>query len=167
MQEKEEEKLNAALLKVALGYQVAEVVEEFAEVDGELKLTKRKRTKKDVPPDLKAVQLLLSGSAETGLESLSDEELQAEKERLLTALAQAEVSKKTERLEKTRGQVCDEMENVPLGKETKDKTGGNALAESKGVGKALKGAVKGSGKGAVKKKATPLKKTVKKKKSEV
>lgn len=53
------DKLEDALLKVALGFQVAEVTEEFAEVNGELKLTKRKRIKKDVPPDLKAVQLLL------------------------------------------------------------------------------------------------------------
>ena len=175
MQEKEEEKLNAALLKVALGYQVAEVVEEFAEVDGELKLTKRKRTKKDVPPDLKAVQLLLSGSGETGLETLSDEELQAEKERLLTVLAQAEVSKKTERLGKTQGQVCDETEQVPLGNYDKSKTDESVLAQSKtkskGAVKAsketVKGSVKSSAKGATKKKTTSSNGTVKKKKSEV
>ena len=73
------EELSKTLLKVALGFKVAEVTEEFAEVDGELKLTKRKRIKKDVPPDLKAVQLLLSesGSSITGL---SDEELEREKQ---------------------------------------------------------------------------------------
>ena len=60
MAKNKEEKLSEALLKVALGYQVAEVTEEFAEVDGTLRLTKRKRTKKDVPPDLKAVQMLLT-----------------------------------------------------------------------------------------------------------
>ncbi len=36
-----------------------EVTEECAEVDGELKLLKRKKTEKDIPPDLKAVKLLL------------------------------------------------------------------------------------------------------------
>ena len=41
----EKEKISEALLKVALGYQVAEVTEEYAEVDGALKLTKRKKTK--------------------------------------------------------------------------------------------------------------------------
>ena len=41
-----EEKIGQALLKVALGYQIAEVTEEYAEVDGELKLTKRKKTKR-------------------------------------------------------------------------------------------------------------------------
>ena len=38
------DKITDALLKVALGFQVAEVTEEYAEVDGALKLTKRKRT---------------------------------------------------------------------------------------------------------------------------
>ena len=84
--EEREEKLGNALLKVALGYQIAEVTEEYAEVNGELKLTKRKKTKKDVPPDLKAVQMLLSneGGAEYG--EWTEEELSAEKERLLSLL---------------------------------------------------------------------------------
>ncbi len=85
MAEKTEEKLEDALLKVALGYQLAEVTEEYAEVNGELKLTKRKKTKKDVPPDLKAVQLLLSGGSEE-YGGLSDEELEMEKQRLLATL---------------------------------------------------------------------------------
>ena len=84
--EKEREKLDKALLKVALGFKVEEVTEEFAEVDGNLKLTKRKSTKKDVPPDLKAVQLLLGEFSEIGIEGMSDEDLQAEKERLLELL---------------------------------------------------------------------------------
>ena len=81
-----EEKISDALLKVALGYQVAEVTEEYAEVDGELKLTKRKKTKKDVPPDLKAVQLLLSAENEGDYTGWTDEQLAAEKERLLAEL---------------------------------------------------------------------------------
>ncbi len=92
--ENTEGKLEDALLKVALGYQLAEVTEEYAEVNGELKLTKRKRTKKDVPPDLKAVQMLLSGNGEE-YESLTDEELEKEKDRLLAALRAAEVKEKT------------------------------------------------------------------------
>ncbi len=78
--------LGEALMKVATGYSVEEVTEEYAEVDGEMKLLKRKETKKDVPPDLKAVQILLSGQ-ESDLTKLSDEELLAEKERLLKELA--------------------------------------------------------------------------------
>lgn len=83
------DKIADALLKVALGFQVAEVTEEYAEVDGALKLTKRKRTKKDVPPDLKAVQMLL-GENGGGMENMSDEELEAKKQRLLAALHAAE-----------------------------------------------------------------------------
>lgn len=91
---KGEDKIGEALMKVALGYQIAEVTEEYAEVDGELKLTKRKKTKKDVPPDLKAVQLILSadGNAEYG--KWSDEELEAEKQRLLMQLQEAKTAEK-------------------------------------------------------------------------
>ena len=85
-EKKKEEKIGEALLKVALGYQVAEVTEEYAEVDGKLKLTKRKKTKKDVPPDLKAVQLLLANEEEGGFGELSDEDLETEKTRLLALL---------------------------------------------------------------------------------
>ncbi len=82
-QAEKNERLEDALLKVALGYQVAEVTEEFAEVDGELKLTKRKKTKKDIPPDLKAVQLLLSAKGVGELSEWTDEELEQERQRLL------------------------------------------------------------------------------------
>ncbi len=94
--EKTEEKLEDALLKVALGYQLAEVTEEYAEVNGELKLTKRKKTKKDVPPDLKAVQMLLGGSGEE-LAALSDEELEREKARLLASLKEGSEEKKVKK----------------------------------------------------------------------
>ena len=85
-----EENLSDALLKVALGYQVAEITEEYAEIDGELKLTKRKKTKKDVPPDLKAVQMLLSSGEGTEYGDWTDEELETEKKRLLEALEEQE-----------------------------------------------------------------------------
>lgn len=98
MKEKSE-KIGDALLKVALGYQVAEVTEEYAEVDGELKLTKRKRTKKDVPPDLKAVQLLLAERGGADVSVMTDEELKKEKKRLLFLL---------EKEREETGQVCDE-----------------------------------------------------------
>ena len=97
MVEKKEEKIGEALMKVALGYQLAEVTEEYAEVDGELKLTKRKKTKKDVPPDLKAVQLLLSAEGNGELGALSDEELENERQRLLGTLREAEKGEETEK----------------------------------------------------------------------
>ena len=93
-EKKKEERIEDALLKVALGYQVAEVVEEYAEVDGTMKLTKRKKTKKDVPPDLKAVQMLLAGSAEGGFEGFTDEELEEERKKLLLALSKEEKTEK-------------------------------------------------------------------------
>lgn len=92
--DKKEEKIGEALIKVALGYQIAEVTEEYAEVDGELKLTKRKKTKKDVPPDLKAVQLLLASEGEEYAQ-WSDEALEAEKQRLLGVLQEAENGQST------------------------------------------------------------------------
>ena len=107
-----EEKLGDALLKVALGYQVSEVTEEYAEVDGALKLTKRKKTKKDIPPDLKAVQMLLDGMSGGVTETMSDEQLQAEKARLLAALAAEEKTKKGEH-------VCDEVKKKPKPKPRK------------------------------------------------
>ena len=94
-EKKKEEKIGEALLKVALGYQVAEVTEEYAEVDGKLKLTKRKKTKKDVPPDLKAVQLLLANEETGSFSEFSDEDLEAEKARLMGLL-----QKGTEKAEK-------------------------------------------------------------------
>ena len=103
--ESKEDKIGEALMKVALGYQIAEVTEEYAEVDGQLKLTKRKKTKKDVPPDLKAVQMLL---AENGGEygSMSDEELEAERIRLLGVLQEEKTPKKPVKIvKKTKGKT--------------------------------------------------------------
>ncbi len=84
--EKWKQKVSEALLKVAQGCAVAEVVEEYVEVDGEMKLTKKKKTKKEIPPDLKALQLLLEEEGETGVRSMSDEELETEKQRLMELL---------------------------------------------------------------------------------
>lgn len=76
----QEDKLKDAVLKVALGFSLEEVTEEYGVEDGELKLMKRRETRKDIPPDLKAAKLLLD---EKDYSSLSDEELSAEKKRLL------------------------------------------------------------------------------------
>lgn len=88
-------KLDDAILKVALGCRVEEIVEEYSEVDGEMKLTKRKETKKDIPPDLKAVQMIIGNKeSETDLSTLSDEELEKEKLRLLEELKSSVENKK-------------------------------------------------------------------------
>ena len=63
-----------------------EVTEEYEEVDGELRLLKRKKTKKDIPPDLKAVQLLLESREERDISLLSDEELEKEKQKIFKTI---------------------------------------------------------------------------------
>ena len=78
-----EDKIVEAVRKVALGYSLEEVTEEYGVENGELKLVKRKETRKDVPPDLKAVKILIE---EKDYSLLSDEELEEEKMRLLKQL---------------------------------------------------------------------------------
>ena len=105
MKKQKGEKINDALLKVALGCKVAEVTEEYSEVDGQLKLTKRKETKKDIPPDLKAVQLLLSATQEgKDVEKMSDEELERERLRILSALKQSDEKKPQKSAERKKGE---------------------------------------------------------------
>lgn len=79
----QEDKVRDAVLKVALGFRVEEVTEEYGMEDGEMRLVKRRETHKDIPPDLKAVRLLLEG---TDYASFTDEQLEAEKEKLLRQL---------------------------------------------------------------------------------
>ncbi len=78
------DKIKEAILKVALGYSLEEVTEEYDAKDGELRLVKRKETKKDIPPDLKAAKLLFDGGSDYA--SLTDEQLEQEKQRLLRQL---------------------------------------------------------------------------------
>lgn len=78
-----EEDLMGALKKCAVGFGASEVVEEFTVEDGELKLVKKKVTRRDIPPDLKAVKLLME---ERNPCSLTDDELENEKQRLLNML---------------------------------------------------------------------------------
>ncbi len=82
-----DEKILGAVRKVALGYTLEEVTEEYGVEDGELKLVKRRETHKDVPPDLKAVKILME---DKDYSVLSDEELEREKIRLLKLLKEEE-----------------------------------------------------------------------------
>ena len=91
MKDKEKE-LSEALLNLAKGYTIEEVVEEYAEVDGEMRLTKRKETRRDIPPDIKAVQMLLDSG--TDVSGLTDEQLEEEKARLLALLENEKKEKK-------------------------------------------------------------------------
>ncbi|MDE7300688.1 MAG: hypothetical protein K2N47_00815 [Clostridia bacterium] len=78
-----EESVKDALKKCAVGLSASETVEEFAVEDGELKLVKKKVTRRDIPPDIKAVKMLLEGD---GIEAMTDEELAAEREKLIKTL---------------------------------------------------------------------------------
>ncbi len=79
-----DEGLKKALIKCAVGFDTSEVVEEYA-VDGDgLKLVKRKVTKRDVPPDIKAVKMLLDGEADA--KEMSDEELEERRKKLIEML---------------------------------------------------------------------------------
>lgn len=76
-----------ALIKKAVGFEAEEKVEEFVEADGELKLLKRKVTTKVVPPDVSAVKLLFEmEEGEKDIASLSDEELESERVRIINLI---------------------------------------------------------------------------------
>ena len=78
--------IRSAILKKALGYNATEIIEEYQETDGEIRLTKKKVTKKDVPPDITAIKLLFEDGETKNYSELTDEELDAEKQRLLRLL---------------------------------------------------------------------------------
>ena len=67
-----------------MGFDTSEVVEEYTMDEGELKLVKRKVTRRDVPPDIKAVKMLLDGEGD--IDGMSDEELQERRKKLIEML---------------------------------------------------------------------------------
>ena len=72
------------LIKLVKHYNMKEVIEEYAEVDGNMKLLKRKVTVKSVPPDTTAVKIITDNTKET--KKLSDDKLEEEKQKLLKIL---------------------------------------------------------------------------------
>jgi hypothetical protein len=82
-----DESVKSALKKCAVGFDTSEVVEEFAVEDGQLKLIKKKVTKRDIPPDIKAVKMLLDGE---GCAQMTDGQLLDEKNKLLDMLKESE-----------------------------------------------------------------------------
>lgn len=86
-----DEGIKKALLKCAVGFDTSEIVEEYTVDEGELKLIKRKVTKRDVPPDIKAVKMLLDGEADAS--QMSDEELEERREKLIAMLKEEGIDK--------------------------------------------------------------------------
>ena len=76
-------KIDSILLKKATGYFVEEKVEEY---DRENEVTKRKISKKYIPPDTAAIKAMLERSAENPLAGYTDEQLCELKKRLLEEL---------------------------------------------------------------------------------
>ncbi len=76
-----EDEVKKALIKCATGGVASETVEEFAVQDGELKLIKKKVTTREIPPDVKAVKLLMDDG-----EEMTDDELERERQQLLKML---------------------------------------------------------------------------------
>ncbi len=83
-----EEEVKAALRRRALGFETDEVVEEYGFNEGEAVLLKRKISKKIVPPDIQAAKMLMEEQGT--LRTMTDEQLAAEKERLLRLLTEEE-----------------------------------------------------------------------------
>ena len=91
--DKETERARKAMKKLALGYDLLEVTEEYV-VDNETKvveLQKKKVVTKQMPPDIEAYRMLYG---QTLYDNLTDEELEREKERLLRQLLSIEKKEK-------------------------------------------------------------------------
>lgn len=89
----DEEEIKRALLKKAVGYDSDEIVEEYsADENGNAVLVKRKITKKFNPPDINALKFLLEQEdfSDDEISKMTDEELLAEKRRLLKLLKEKE-----------------------------------------------------------------------------
>ena len=80
------EKIKKALYKKALGYVTQETVSEFSDGEEGVKLIKKKVTRKSVPPDVTALKMILDSTVDTP-ETMSDEELESEKLRLMQLLS--------------------------------------------------------------------------------
>ena len=84
--DKYKDKIQKSLIKKAIGYQYKEVIEEYSVAEDGEKLTKKKITTKDVPPDLTAVKMFLDSiniTTDENLEEMSDEELKKQIEKAM------------------------------------------------------------------------------------
>jgi hypothetical protein len=95
MKDEDEKVIKKALIKKAVGYDMEEVTEEYLEGEGEVKLVKRKVTKKNVPPDITAIKMLIETT--NGISEMSDEQLEQEKQRLLNLLKEDALKEKNDK----------------------------------------------------------------------
>ena len=90
----EEERIKKALLKKAVGYSTKEEIVEFTRDDaGAEVVSKRKVSKKHIPPDISALRLLIEhfySNKFQDVQTMSDEELQREREKIIELLKEEE-----------------------------------------------------------------------------
>lgn len=86
--------IKEALVRKALGYEARESSEEYSlDKEGREILTKRKVSKKYIPPDMTALKLLIERfypDLNIDISMMSDEELIGERERILQMLREEE-----------------------------------------------------------------------------
>ncbi len=92
---REDEILKKSLISLAKGGVCKEVVEEYVKVgeSDELKLKSRKELKKVQAPDLASIKVLLAMKSSNVYEEMTDEELEEEKERLISLLSKEKEKK--------------------------------------------------------------------------
>lgn len=111
---KKEDDVKKALIKKATGYDAAEITEEYCVGEnGEVALSFRKVIKKNVPPDVAAIKYLLEceGSGVKSVDKMTEEELLAEKEKLLKELADEEIN-----IDKHHVRKSDKNNILPFGR---------------------------------------------------
>ncbi|MBP3581642.1 MAG: hypothetical protein J6J33_02700 [Clostridia bacterium] len=94
--DKDLKKVRDALFKKAIGYSYNEIIEEYTvEEEGGERLTKRKKTTKNVPPDIPATKLLLELLKDETNDYLnySDQVLNNEIKKLKLLLSKMEIDK--------------------------------------------------------------------------
>ena len=95
--------LVSVLLKKAKGYLYREKTDEYNVVDGKKQLVKSKVVTKRMQPDVSAVKLLLQLDVGCDVSELSDEQLRAEKLRLIALLDDGEQQQESPRRRILRG----------------------------------------------------------------
>ena len=89
-----DKEVKAALVKKALGFDATEIVEEYiSDEQGDIRLSRKKVTTKNVPPDVTALKMLLEDDG-TPVSQMTDDELEKEKTRLLELLSKRNKKRK-------------------------------------------------------------------------
>jgi len=119
MDSKTVEEIRNALVRRAVGYDTEETVEEYSGSGDDFTMVRRRVTKKNVPPDISAAKILLEEVSGDDYSSMTDEQLEAEKARLLAMLKETSVSLS----ESGAGKKADSVPAEPRKKPVRRKSG--------------------------------------------